>query len=445
MIRQNNLDDDFTKIQYGSLISYPAGKKHIYQDFLVLGKTEKTITTVPILQQEKYHMHYYDIPLTDSANDTLGNKYFISTLNVVTIPKNAYNQLNGIHITDLKPEDTKVIDQKSAHRIASARKAYRRWLSIETSNTSIDKKHQLLRRGLKKHTVLSATTLQKYRLGKNITGKTTETKFQPTAYFDQTYDGSIAKQETVQEQARCQKYADVDKLRKYDVIRYRAITGSYVKWRPFLVVNQNGKNVDLVPITHTNKTDLNVVSGNGIYSVYHQSLSPKISQAISILNGDPRDKAAHAKTNLAPCQEISVDLTEFKQRQLPQYLGNLTNYVNQKELTNMDNEKDQLVSDLMTSYNNYDTEIKAFGHIRNYKLKMYNRQSISLTDLQAVLNHSGSGEFKHEINMHPITDQRYLNIKKADALTYGIYQTIPSDNNQKVQHKQKQAPVELQI
>ena len=436
MIRQNNTQDDFDKLKYGSVISYPSGHKHVYHDFLVLGKTDKTITTVPLLEKDKHKQNRYDVNLPESANKHLDGDYFTSTLNVATISKAVYEQVNPVNITKLSNDDTMKIDQITGKNITSARKAYHSWLGIEKSNMPIAKKHQMLRRGFNKHTLLTDQDVQKFLVGKQFTGKTSNKLYHVAAYIDQEYRGSIAKQETAEEQPFCYKYADVDKLRKYDIVRYFAITGRKGKWRPFLVTGNNGKSVDLIPITHTKHTELNVVSGNGIYSIYHQSLSPRISQALSLLNGDGREKAAKAEDNLAPCQQVSVDLDEFKENQLPQYLGNLTNYVSKSELQKMDNDKDELINQLYTSCEKYDAEVKAFGHVRNYQLKLYNRESISPKDLKQILDHRSYGAYEGENNMHPIISKRYCNAKRFGAIKYGVYQTGKVPNRQKDRHKQ---------
>lgn len=155
MIRQNDTQDAFDKLKYGSVISYPSGHKHVYHDFLVLGKTDKTITTVPLLEKDKHKQNRYDVNLPESANKHLDGDYFTSTLNVATISKSVYEQVNPVNITKLSNDDTMKIDQITGKNITSARKAYHSWLGIEKSNMPIAKKHQMLRRGFNKHTLLT--------------------------------------------------------------------------------------------------------------------------------------------------------------------------------------------------------------------------------------------------------------------------------------------------
>ena len=265
--------------------------------------------------------------------------------------------------------------------------------------------------------------MKKYLLGEHLMGKSSNKKYHISAYIDQTYVGSIAKQETLEEHWHQFKYADVDKLRKHDIIRYKAITGDILKWRPFLVVGQNGKNIDLVPITHTERQNSYDRKDKGhIFRIYHQELSPKISQTISILSGDGRKKAAQASDNLVPCQQVSVPLDEFKDKQLPQYLGNLENYVDLDELTKMDEEKDQTIAQLTESYLNYEKEMKEHGKIKNYLGKLYARKCINTKDLQDVLDHSGSGDYRGKINFHPANDKNYLEEKDSDTISYGQWQ-----------------------
>ena len=423
MIRGNNEGDSFENVNYGSIISYPAGEKHLYRDFLVLGKNDDSLTTVPILPENKIRPNLFTVIMTNKINEFLGGTYYAEPLNVAIIPKSVYEQVNAVRVVNLNTDEVAQVDEVCGDKINVAKRAFQKWYSIEHSNASKTKKQQALRKGFKKQSLITEPTIKKYLLGEHLTGKSDNKKYHISAYFDQTYVGNIAKQETLEEHWHQFKYADVDKLHKHDIIRYRAITGNMVKWRPFLVIGQNGKSVDLVPITHTERaTGFNHENKGHIFRIYHQELSPKISQTISILAGDGRKIAAHASDNLVPCQQVSVPLSEFKDKQLPQYLGNLENYVDLDELTKMDEEKNQTIAQLTESYLNYEKEMKAHGKIKHYAAKLYARKCINLKDLQDVLDHSGSGDYRGKINFHPAKDNNYLKEKYSDTLNYGQWQ-----------------------
>lgn len=420
MIRQNDQRDQFSSLKYGSVISYPSGKKHVYKDYLIVGKTDNDITTVPLIKQKGTVMNRFDVPLSDSLNADLGDSYFSSTLNVNTIKRVDYDRVNSIHILDLDPREIKTHDQKTSVQIALARKQYHAWLSIEQSNMPITRKHQALRRGLNKHRILTQASIQQYLIGAVLTGSTKNTDYNLASYVDQTYLGSIAKNDPHANEQACLKFANVDKLRKYDIIRYKAITGDRVKWRPFLVMGQNGNDVDLVPITHSRHDGLH--NDTGLYTIYHVNLSPNISKAISIMNGDGRGKAELNRSALSPCTQITVNLETFKKKQLPQYLGNLTDYVNRDEITQMEHKKNDTIKALMTSYENYQIEEKALHRVKNYQIKLHNRQSISPRDLQKIISRKADGRFSKEVNLSPAIDHTYLALKAKDQLIYGVYQ-----------------------
>lgn len=423
MIRQNDNRDNFDNIKYGSVISYPAGEKHFYRDFLVLGKTDKTITTVPLIKTKYNKPNRFDVLLSPELNNQLDDSYYTSTLNVNVIKKNQYEQLNAVHCFNLDHDLIKKHDRQCGLKIAQAKKQYRSWLAITTGNMPLTKKHQLLRKGLKKGQFLTKDTIRKYLISKLLLGETTNNDFQATNYIDQTYQGSIAPLENNTNVKYCQKYANVDKLKKYDVIRYQAVTGDRIKWRPFLVMGQDGKKVDLIPITHTLQKDLNVVNGNGIYSIYHVNLDHKIAKAISLMNGDGRGKAEHARSALAPCAQVSINLNTFKKRQLPQYLGSLKNFVDNKTLSQMENAKNDTIFDLKQSFDNYQNEQNAYGYIRNYKLKLYQRKSISPYDLTKILDHQAYGAYEKYTNLEPIPQKVYQTLKNNHHISYGLYQT----------------------
>lgn len=422
MIRQNDQRDSFERLRYGSVISYPAGKDHVYKDYLILGKTDDEITTVPLLSQNQHKMNRFDVPLSDGLNADLGDSYFTSTLNVNMIQKSDYDKVNSVHILDLDQREIKTHDQKTSVQIALAKKQYHLWLSIENSNVPITRKHQALRRGLNKQRILTKSTLEKYLLGKQLVGNSENDDYDVSAYIDQTYNGTIAKDDPNANLAGCNKYANVDKLRKYDVIRYRAITGDRVKWRPFLVMGQDGKSVDLVPITHS-RYNKQFDDNRNFYSIYHVNLSPEVSKAISIMNGDRREQAENAKTALSPCTQVTVKLDMFKERQLPQYLGNLQDYASMKSITQMENKKNDAIKSLMTSYENYQIENKALGRVRNYRTKLFNRQSVSPEDVHKIINKEAFGKFAKEMNLAPVNDGYYQRLRDNDQVTYGVYQS----------------------
>lgn len=435
MIRECNDNDKFDKVKYGSIVSYPAGEDHLYQDFLVLGKNDENLTTVPILPESKIKPSLFTVVMPNKVNEYLADTYYVEPLNVAIISKKVYEQVNAVRVANLNTDEIVKVDEICGDKINTAKRAFQKWYSIEHSNVSKTKKQQALRKGFKKHSLITEPTISKYLLGEHLTGKTSNKKYHISAYFDQTYVGNIAKQETPEEHWQQFKYADVDKLRKHDIIRYRAITGNIVKWRPFLVVGQNGQSVDLVPITHTERAiGFNHENKGHIFRIYHQELSPKISQTISILSGDGRKVAAHASDNLAPCQQVSVPLSEFKDKQLPQYLGNLENYVDLPELTKMDEEKDQTIAQLTKSYINYEKEMQEHGKIKHYAAKLYARKCINIKDLQDVLDHSGSGDYRGKINFHPAEDKKYLSDKFTKAINYGRWQNRQAmDRNELMQ------------
>lgn len=431
MIRQNDKSDAFEQVRYGSVISYPAGKKHIYRDFLVLGKTDKAITTVPLRNESQTAKARYDVSLPDTLNETLGDNYFVSPLDAAVLGKSTYNQVNSVHLFDLAPEMIKPVDIISSKHIKLARVHFKNWQKIEQSNLSIAEKHQALKAGLAQHEILTANSLQKYLLSSHLHVPTSNETDHVSSYIDQTYHGSLLTPENEATEKYCQKYADVERLKKYDIIRYKAITGSFVKWRPFIVMGQNGQSVDLVPITHTLRGKLDGTKGHGLYSIYHINLSPEISQALNLMNGESREKAKEIRSAIAPCDQVTVPLNDFKKRQLPQYLGNLKDYVSLDKLHDLEDEKNQTIAQLMQSYDNFLTEKKAFGHVKHYQLKLIKRESINTKDLKALIKHEGSGKYAHKPNLYPIMDSQYLAQKEANELEYGIYQTIPKEINQK--------------
>lgn len=422
MIRQNQPKDQFDNLKYGSVISYPAGKQHFYRDFLVLGKTKDEITTVPLILCNNGQMNRFDVRTSPEVSQRLHGAYYTSTLDVNIVSKAKYNRVNGVHILNLSQTEIAEHDQKSSAQIALAKKQYNAWLKIDRKQANITKKHRALRAGFKKNALLTADNLKPYLISKYLTGETKNDKYEIASYVDQTYKGAIAPNDPKATTKLCNKFANVDQLRKYDIIRYRAITGDHVKWRPFIVMGRNAQNVDLVPITHTRYAKRNNTD-KGIYTIYHVNLSPKISRAISIMNGDGREQSKQARTSLSPCTQITVDLQTFKDRQLPQYLGNLKDHASMTEITQMENDKNETIKDLMTSFENFQIEQKAFGHIKNYEEKLFNRKSINEHDLSRILDKSGMGQFKHQLNLFPIYDRHYQYLKQNHSIEYGLYQS----------------------
>ena len=376
MIRQNDERDNFAQVKYGSVISYPAGVRHLYRDFLVLGKTKTALTTVPLQVIDQTAPNDYDVSLPTSLNETLGADYVVSPLNAAILDQNTYHRINSVHLFELAP----------------------------------------------------------------LTGTTTNKTDHAASYIDQTYAGSLYDGTVETMKHLPAKYADVDRLKKYDIIRYKAITGSFAKWRPFMVTGQNGQSVDLIPITHTLRGNLDGSKGHGLYSIYHLNIPANIAQAISLMNGDSREKAKTAQTALVPCNELTVNLTEFKQKQLPQYLGSLKDYVPLTDLAKLEDAKNDTIKTLMTSYDNYLTEKRAFGHIKHYQLKLVNRKCISTKDLKALVRREGTGKYAHKTNLAPVIDPEYLAQKEAHNLTYGVYQTVHRPTATATESTDKQIP-----
>lgn len=422
MIRQNQPEDQFDNLKYGSVISYPAGKRHFYRDFLVLGKTKDEITTVPLILCNNGQMNRFDVHTSPAINQRLHGAYYTSTLDVNLVSKAKYNRVNGVHILNLSQTEIAEHDQKSSAQITLAKQQYAAWLKIKHSKAVITKKHQKLRAGIKNNRLLTTDNLKPYLLSKYLTGETKNDKYEIASYVDQTYKGTIAPNDSQATTKLCNKFANVDKLRKYDIIRYRAITGDHVKWRPFIVMGRNRQSVDLVPITHTRYAKRNNTD-KGIYTIYHVNLSPKISRAISIMNGDGREQSKQARTSLSPCTQITVALQTFKNKQLPQYLGNLKDHASMTEINQMENDKNDTIKDLMTSFENFQIEQKAFGHIRNYEEKLFARKSINERDLSRILDKSGTGQFEHQQNLSPIYDRNYQYLKQHHLIKYGLYQS----------------------
>lgn len=440
MIRQNDERDNFAQVKYGSVISYPAGVKHLYRDFLVLGKTKTALTTVPLQVIDQTAPNDYDVSLPPSLNETLGADYVVSPLNAAILDQNTYHRINSVHLFDLAPNEVKAVDRKSGQKIALARKQFANWQKIEHSDLPITKKHQALRAGLASKQIITANGLQPYLLAQHLTGTTTNKTDHAASYIDQTYAGSLYDGTVETMKHLPAKYADVDRLKKYDIIRYKAITGSFAKWRPFMVTGQNGQSVDLIPITHTLRGNLDGSKGHGLYSIYHLNIPANIAQAISLMNGDSREKAKTAQTALVPCNELTVNLTEFKQKQLPQYLGSLKDYVPLTDLAKLEDAKNDTIETLMTSYDNYLTEKRAFGHIKHYQLKLVNRKCISTKDLKALVRREGTGKYAHKTNLAPVIDPEYLAQKEAHNLTYGVYQTVHRPTATATESTDKQIP-----
>ena len=110
MIRESNEGDSFENVNYGSIVSYPAGEKHLYRDFLVLGKNDDSLTTVPILPENKIRPNLFTVIMTNKINEFLGGTYYAEPLNVAVIPKSVYEQVNAVLVANLNTDELAQID-----------------------------------------------------------------------------------------------------------------------------------------------------------------------------------------------------------------------------------------------------------------------------------------------------------------------------------------------
>lgn len=191
-------------------------------------------------------------------------------------------------------------------------------------------------------------------------------------------------------------------IKKYDILRWNALDSSPrgYKYRPFLVIQTDPKQIVAIPITHTDNKSTK-------YGYYNVPARPLIDQAIRMSTDKP------GKNYFKPVDQIAIKRSTFKTNQLPQRCGNLMDFVPRKLIRQQIRDNDNMVQKLYDAHKEYVREMK-YGQVHHYRERAKKRDVISDHDFAQFL-------VAKYVGMEPLEKRTYQPIDRKNKSQYHNY------------------------